>query len=67
MIERHILFQEEDSYISKMLCEIGLTVPCGDEKASSRRLGFMVGEIKVPDDFDSMGGPEIEKMFEEDE
>ena len=35
--------------------------------AASRRLGFMAGEIKVPDDFDSMGGPEIEKMFEEDE
>ena len=77
MIERHILFQEEDSYISKMLCEIGLTVPGGpwtrkgpripDEKASSRRLGFMAGEIKVPDDFDSMGDSEIEKMFEEDE
>ena len=31
--------------------------------ASSRRLGFMAGEIKVPDDFDSMGGSEIEKMF----
>ena len=30
---------------------------------SSHRLGFMAGEIKVPDDFDSMGGPEIEKMF----
>ena len=30
---------------------------------SSRRLGFMAGQIKVPDDFDSMGGPEIEKMF----
>ncbi len=35
--------------------------------ASSRRLGFMDGEIKVPDDFDSMGDSEIEKMFEEDE
>ena len=77
MIERHILFQEEDSYISKMLCEIGLTVPGGpwtrkepripDEEASSRRLGFMAGDIKVPDDFDSMGDSEIEKMFEEDE
>ena len=30
---------------------------------SSRRLGFMAGQIKVPDDFDSMGGPEIKKMF----
>ena len=36
-------------------------------KATSRRLGFMAGEIKVPDDFDSMGDSEIEKMFEEDE
>ena len=27
------------------------------------RLGFMVGQIEVPDDFDNMGGPEIEKMF----
>ncbi len=34
---------------------------------SSHRLGFMDGEIKVPDDFDSMGDSEIEKMFEEDE
>ena len=31
--------------------------------ASSRRLGFMAGEIKVPDDFDNMGGSEIKKMF----
>ena len=27
------------------------------------RLGFMAGKIEVPDDFDSMGGPEIDKMF----
>ena len=36
-------------------------------KESSRRLGFMAGEIKVPEDFDSMGDSEIEKMFGEDE
>ena len=29
----------------------------------SARLGFMAGQIEVPDDFDSMGDPEIEKMF----
>ena len=29
----------------------------------SSRLGFMAGQIEVPDDFDSMGGPQIEKMF----
>lgn len=28
-----------------------------------RRLGFMVGQITVPDDFDQMGGAEIEQLF----
>ena len=28
-----------------------------------RRLGFMAGEIAVPDDFDRMGGAEIERLF----
>ena len=28
-----------------------------------QRLGFMAGEIEVPDDFDSMGSKEIEQMF----
>ena len=27
------------------------------------RLGFMAGQIDVPDDFNRMGGPEIEQMF----
>ena len=36
-----------------------------DQTAASRRLGFMAGQIKVPDDFDSTGGLEIEKMFGE--
>lgn len=30
---------------------------------TSRRLGFMRGQIKVPDDFDTMGQAEIEAMF----
>ena len=29
-----------------------------------RRLGFMKGEIAVPDDFDHMGRREIERLFE---
>jgi PHD/YefM family antitoxin component YafN of YafNO toxin-antitoxin module len=29
----------------------------------SRQLGFMAGEIAVPDDFDRMGAAEIEKLF----
>jgi prevent-host-death family protein len=28
-----------------------------------KRVGFMVGRIKVPDDFDRMGAKEIERMF----
>jgi prevent-host-death family protein len=28
-----------------------------------RRLGFMAGEIAVPDDFDRMGSAEIEDLF----
>jgi prevent-host-death family protein len=28
-----------------------------------RRLGFLTGHIKVPDDFDRMGSAEIEQLF----
>ena len=28
-----------------------------------RRLGFLAGEISVPDDFDRMGGEEIDQLF----
>jgi len=28
-----------------------------------RRLGFLAGEIAVPDDFDRMGSEEIEQLF----
>lgn len=31
--------------------------------ADARRLGFLRGEISVPDDFDRMGGTEIEQLF----
>ena len=31
--------------------------------AQVRRLGFMRGEISVPDDFDNMGRTEIEQLF----
>ena len=29
-----------------------------------RRLGFMAGQIAVPDDFDRMGSAEIERLFD---
>lgn len=31
-----------------------------------RRLGFMAGQIVVPDDFDRMGSAEIERLFGDD-
>lgn len=33
------------------------------EPGSAKRLGFMAGQIRVPDDFDTMGGADIEHMF----
>jgi prevent-host-death family protein len=38
-----------------------LSAPTG---AEVRRLGFMAGQIAVPDDFDRMGSKEIERLFE---
>lgn len=29
-----------------------------------KRLGFMIGQISVPDDFDRMGDNEIDRLFE---
>jgi prevent-host-death family protein len=34
------------------------------ELSSKRRIGFMEGDISVPDDFDSLGTPEIEDLFQ---
>ena len=31
--------------------------------AEARRLGFMAGQIAVPDDFDRMGSKEIARLF----
>lgn len=35
-----------------------------DAPAAPRRLGFLTGEIAVPDDFDRMGEAEIACLFE---
>jgi prevent-host-death family protein len=34
-----------------------------DAPTSPQRLGFLAGEIDVPDDFDEMGAREIEALF----
>ena len=38
-----------------------LSAPTG---AEVRRLGFLAGQIAVPDDFDRLGSEEIERSFE---
>jgi prevent-host-death family protein len=43
-----------------MVKVIALGSPVGKE---IKRLGFMAGEISVPDDFDRMGEAEIERIF----
>lgn len=35
-----------------------------EELEDGRRLGFMAGEIAVPDDFDAMGASEIIDLFQ---
>lgn len=37
------------------------------EDRQKRRLGFMVGQIDVPDDFDRLAEDEIREMFEGEE
>jgi prevent-host-death family protein len=43
-----------------MVKVMALNTPTG---AQVRRLGFLAGQIAVPDDFDQMGQEEIEGMF----
>lgn len=33
------------------------------EPEPGRRLGFLAGEVQVPDDFDTMGAEQIEALF----
>lgn len=33
------------------------------EHSQPERLGFLAGQIQIPDDFDTMGSTEIERLF----
>lgn len=44
-----------------MVKVIALDTP---ESSQIKRFGFMSGQIKVPDDFDTMGTAEIQELFE---
>ncbi|MBV7522162.1 type II toxin-antitoxin system Phd/YefM family antitoxin [Ensifer sp. ENS12] len=39
---------------------VAVEAPAADE---ARRVGFMAGQFSVPEDFDRMGGEDIEKLF----
>lgn len=57
-------FEGEPFVIAKagkpMVKVTALNAPTGKE---IKRLGFMAGQISVPDDFDRMGEAEIERIF----
>jgi prevent-host-death family protein len=42
---------------------VKVTALSAPEGSEVRRLGFMAGQISVPDDFDRMGSKEIEQIF----
>lgn len=44
-----------------MVKVVPLDTPDAGQK---KRLGFLVGQIRVPDDFDTMGTEEIQTMFQ---
>lgn len=46
-----------------MVKVMALDAPAASQR---KRLGFMQGQGKVPDDFDTMGGAEIEALFSGD-
>lgn len=47
-----------------MVKVIALDTP---ESSQMKRFGFMAGQIKVPDDFNTMGAGEIQHLFEGEE
>ena len=44
-----------------MVKVIALDTP---ESSQMKRFGFMAGQIKVPNDFNTMGADEIQSLFE---
>ena len=44
-----------------------VAISAGDTAVEAKRIGFLAGEIKTPDDFDHMGRDQIERLFQEGE
>ncbi len=56
--------QGESFIIAKAGKPMVKVIPLGKAEAgTASRIGFMAGEIAVPDDFDQMGGDEIAAML----
>jgi prevent-host-death family protein len=54
----------ESFVIAKAGRPMAKLVPLGaSDPAPRRRLGFLAGQVQVPDDFDVMGSAEIERLF----
>lgn len=56
--------QGESFVIAKAGKPLAKVMPLGSPSADQvERLGFLAGQITVPDDFDAMGAGEIERLF----
>ena len=58
--------QGEGFIIAKAGKPLVKVVPLSPAETGRRRLGFLAGEIAVPDDFDRMGQDDIERQFRGD-
>jgi prevent-host-death family protein len=59
-----IVARHESFVIARAGKPVAKIVPLdAPETGKARRLGFMAGQIEVPDDFDRMGEAEIEALF----
>lgn len=54
----------ETIVIAKAGKPVAKIVPLDDKKIVENRLGFLSGQIAVPDDFDEIGGDEIADLFQ---
>ena len=57
----------EPFIIAKAGKPMAQVTPIPERPKTPRRLGFLEGRFKVPDDFDTMGQDEIIRMFEGEE
>ena len=62
LIDRAVL--GESFVIAKAGKPLVKVTPVGETPGPRGRLGFLSGEVTVPDDFDRMGAAEIEDLFE---